>query len=110
MTVIRNTGYRPRRGAREMIRRRWKPSITRRIAIRDVTQYRQIDLGHGVITPGSDNTLARMAMIGLPADLCGQSVLDIGAWDGAFSFEAERRGPARPARMLRGAGHRLDPT
>jgi tRNA (mo5U34)-methyltransferase len=66
-----------------------------RAAIRDVTWYHQIDLGHGVITPGSDNTLARIAMIGLPADLCGQSVLDIGAWDGAFSFEAERRGADR---------------
>src|SRR6186713_416121 len=66
-----------------------------RAAIRDVTWYHQIDLGRGVITPGSDNTLARIAMIGLPAELCGQSVLDIGAWDGAFSFEAERRGADR---------------
>jgi tRNA (mo5U34)-methyltransferase len=28
----------------------------------------------------------------LPADLTGQRVLDIGPWDGWFSFEAERRG------------------
>jgi tRNA (mo5U34)-methyltransferase len=28
-------------------------------------------------------------------DLHGRSVLDIGAWDGAFSFEAKRRGAAR---------------
>jgi tRNA (mo5U34)-methyltransferase len=64
-------------------------------AIEGITWYHQIDLGHGVITPGSDNTLARMAMIGLPGNLSGKSVLDIGAWDGAFSFEAERRGAAR---------------
>ncbi len=31
----------------------------------------------------------------LPEDLSGQTVLDIGAWDGFFSFEAERRGASR---------------
>lgn len=30
-----------------------------------------------------------------PADLSGKTVLDIGAWDGFFSFEAERRNAAR---------------
>jgi tRNA (mo5U34)-methyltransferase len=64
-------------------------------AIREVTWYHQIDLGSGIITPGTDNTLARLAMIGLPEDLRGRTVLDIGAWDGAFSFEAERRGADR---------------
>ena len=66
-----------------------------RAAISGITWYHQIDLGFCVVTPGADNTLARMAMIGLPPDLRGQSVLDIGAWDGAFSFEAERRGADR---------------
>jgi tRNA (mo5U34)-methyltransferase len=31
----------------------------------------------------------------LPADLAGKSVLDIGAYDGFYSFEAERRGARR---------------
>ena len=31
----------------------------------------------------------------MPDDLTGWSVLDIGAWDGFFSFEAERRGASR---------------
>ena len=31
----------------------------------------------------------------LPNDLTGKSVLDVGAWDGAYSFEAERRGASR---------------
>jgi tRNA (mo5U34)-methyltransferase len=66
-----------------------------RSAISGITWYHQIDLGSGIVTPGTDNTLARIAMIGLPPDLRGQSVLDVGAWDGAFSFEAERRGAAR---------------
>jgi tRNA (mo5U34)-methyltransferase len=34
----------------------------------------------------------RWARFPLPADLSGKRVLDIGAWDGWFSFEAERRG------------------
>ena len=63
--------------------------------IAKVTWYHRIDLGHGIVTPGSDDTVNRMAMIGLPNDLCGLTVLDIGAWDGAFSFEAERRGASR---------------
>jgi tRNA (mo5U34)-methyltransferase len=57
--------------------------------------YHTIDLGHGVVTKGVDDTPGRLARIGLPADLSGRSVLDIGAWDGFFSFEAERRRAAR---------------
>jgi tRNA (mo5U34)-methyltransferase len=34
----------------------------------------------------------RYARYPIPADLRGRRVLDIGAWDGWFSFEAERRG------------------
>lgn len=57
--------------------------------------YHTIDLGGGIVTPGIDNTPERLARLRLPDDLSGQSVLDIGAWDGFFSFEAERRGAAR---------------
>ena len=35
---------------------------------------------------------ARYAEFPIPADLSGKRVLDIGAWDGWFSFEAERHG------------------
>ncbi|MGE0449570.1 MAG: class I SAM-dependent methyltransferase [Vicinamibacterales bacterium] len=63
-----------------------------RAAVDAVTWYHTIDLGQGIVTPGVDHTLARLAVLNLPADLTGRSVLDIGAWDGAFSFEAERRG------------------
>ncbi len=34
----------------------------------------------------------RIAQFPIPADLHGKRVLDIGAWDGWFSFEMERRG------------------
>jgi tRNA (mo5U34)-methyltransferase len=57
--------------------------------------YHTIDLGQGVVTRGVDDTPARLARLALPADLSGRSVLDIGAWDGFFSFESERRGAAR---------------
>lgn len=40
------------------------------------------------------DVLKREADAILPQDLTGKSVLDIGAWDGYFSFEAERRGAA----------------
>ena len=42
-----------------------------------------------------DDTAAKLKRVQLPADLSGQSVLDIGAWDGFFSFESERRGANR---------------
>lgn len=60
-----------------------------------VRWYHSIDLGRGVVTPGADNTAARLDKVRLPPDLRGRSVLDIGAWDGFWSFEAERRGAAR---------------
>lgn len=63
--------------------------------VNSIKWWHQIDLGNGVITPGRDKTIEKLEWLGLPADLSGKSVLDIGAWDGAFSFEAERRGARR---------------
>ena len=57
--------------------------------------YHTIDLGGGVITRGVDDTPQRLARLQLPASLKNLTVLDIGAWDGFFSFECERRGAAR---------------
>ncbi len=57
--------------------------------------YHTIDLGHGIVTRGFDHTPHRLARLDLPASFAGKSVLDVGAWDGFFSFEAERRGAAR---------------
>lgn len=57
--------------------------------------YHTMDLGQGLVTRGVDNTPVRLARVQMPADLSGRSVLDIGAWDGFFSFEAERRHAAR---------------
>lgn len=59
--------------------------------------WHSIDLGDGVITPGwkSPRILQReLANFRLP-NLAGRTVLDIGAWDGYFSFQAERLGAER---------------
>jgi tRNA (mo5U34)-methyltransferase len=55
--------------------------------------YHSSDLGHGVVTPGAV-ALDAIDDAHLP-ELTGRSVLDIGAWDGANSFRAERLGASR---------------
>lgn len=57
--------------------------------------FHRIDLGSGITTAGRDDSPRKLTEIRMPADLRGRSVLDIGAYDGFFSFEAERRGAAR---------------
>lgn len=62
---------------------------------RDFLWFHTIDLGNGDITPGSKtveilsrefvNTFDRV-------DLTGKTMLDVGAWNGAFTAEAVRRG------------------
>ncbi len=57
--------------------------------------YHSIDLPDGTIIPGIqtiDQLRARIAQYPIPQDLRGKRVLDIGAWDGWFTFEMERRG------------------
>jgi tRNA (mo5U34)-methyltransferase len=54
-----------------------------------------IDLGHGIVTPGAwgpPRPVIRRAFDAI--DFRGKKVLDIGCWDGGWSFEAERRGAA----------------
>lgn len=70
-----------------------------RRAVAEIPWWHSIDLGDGVVTPGRDDSAAKLERLALPADLRGKTVLDIGAWDGYFSFEAERRGAARVVAM-----------
>jgi len=54
-----------------------------------------IDLGHGVVTKDwhtQRRFARRLRLMQIPEDLTNKKVLDIGAWDGFFSFEFERRG------------------
>lgn len=57
--------------------------------------WHSIDLGNGRVTPGV-HPLAELRenyeRLGLPDDLSGQRLLDVGCWDGFYSFEAERHG------------------
>ncbi|MGE5359029.1 MAG: class I SAM-dependent methyltransferase [Bacteroidales bacterium] len=67
--------------------------------IHQITWCHPIDFGNGVVTRPEWHVRQRFArrlkFLALPADLSGKTVLDIGAWDGFFSFECERRGAAR---------------
>lgn len=52
--------------------------------------YHRIELPGGVITPGW--APIDPAKYGIPADLHNKRVLDVGAWDGYWTFEALKRG------------------
>lgn len=59
--------------------------------------FHSIDLGDGVVTKGvkPPERLAFQAARIFRFPIAGQSVLDIGCWDGFFAFEAKRRGASR---------------
>lgn len=74
----------------------WQPSSNALWArVNEIEWFHSIDLGTGVVTPGLDNTRERLDILQIPRDLTGQTVLDVGAWDGFFSFECERRNARR---------------
>lgn len=54
--------------------------------------YHTIDLGHGIATPGFIDNRPTVHLFGIPEDLTGKRCLDIGTYDGFWSFEFERRG------------------
>jgi tRNA (mo5U34)-methyltransferase len=79
-----------------MLRRRQTARLREAIAAVPLW-WHSIDFGNGVVAPGhkSPEILTReWGSLGLES-LQGLSVLDIGAWDGFFSFSAERAGAAR---------------
>ena len=55
--------------------------------------FQKIEVLPGLYSSGwSDPAVEKLPYFGLPADLTGKRVLDIGCAEGFFSFEAERRG------------------
>ena len=66
-----------------------------RQAVAELRWYQTIDLGHGVVTPGVSQSPKILERLKLPGSLAGRTVIDIGAADGFFAFESERRGAAR---------------
>ena len=59
--------------------------------VKALTWVHTIDLGNGIVTPGRwpPNSLILKAFDQI--DFAGKRVLDIGCWDGLWSFEAEKR-------------------
>jgi len=63
----------------------------------EIIWFHSIDLGEGQPTAGTKSAATlevEAGLLQLPETLGGLHVLDIGAWDGYFSFEMERRGAA----------------
>jgi tRNA (mo5U34)-methyltransferase len=55
--------------------------------------FHRIELAPDLVTPGWSNPkIEKLPYFGLPEDMRGMRVLDIGCAEGFFSFEAERRG------------------
>lgn len=67
---------------------------TLRERINRVRWYHAFEVAPGVVTPGQHPFQARSFLdsLGVPADLTGERVLDIGTWDGPNAFELEARG------------------
>ena len=63
-----------------------------RTAAEKLTWFHSMDLGSGVRTDGIYDPVRTLGRLGLPDRLDGRRVLDVGAWDGFYSFEMERRG------------------
>ena len=69
-----------------------REELRRRVG--ELTWVHRIELGGGVVTPGSWKR-SELVLRALDAiDFAGKRVLDVGCWDGLWSFEAERRGAA----------------
>jgi tRNA (mo5U34)-methyltransferase len=57
--------------------------------------HQRFELAPGVLTPGTSNVAFLLDRAGVPADLSGRTVLDVGTTNGGAAFEAERRGASR---------------
>jgi tRNA (mo5U34)-methyltransferase len=54
--------------------------------------HQRWEIFQGIFVPGRNPVDYLCEAAQLPADLSGKRVLDVGAWNGCFSFECERRG------------------
>jgi tRNA (mo5U34)-methyltransferase len=65
--------------------------------IQSLPWFHSIDLGNGLVTPGRArlDDLKAMADVMFDEALTGKTILDIGCYDGFYSFEAHRRGAKR---------------
>jgi len=63
--------------------------------IEKIKWFHTIDFGNGITTNGVDKSAEKLKTIKMGENVKGKSVLDIGAWDGFFSFQAERLGASK---------------
>lgn len=54
--------------------------------------YHTQDLGEGLVTPGMFDLREYTGLYGIPEDLSGMRVLEVGTFEGFWAFELERRG------------------
>jgi tRNA (mo5U34)-methyltransferase len=78
---------------------RWWHRIIRRSSVdqEQIRWWHRINMPDGSYTPGivfhgPDGGDWPTTRFGMPENLIGKTVIDVGAWDGFFSFEAEKRG------------------
>ncbi len=71
--------------------------------------YHRIDLGNGIVTPSPNNTGRHLPRYRLPDDFSGNAVLDIGAYNGFFTFETIRRNATRTLALDRWTGPDCSP-
>jgi tRNA (mo5U34)-methyltransferase len=72
-----------------------KQAIEEALAKLPAYWHSPIDLGHGIVTRNQRTQRRfkrRLRLLRIPEDLRGKRVLDIGPWDGFFSWELEKRG------------------
>lgn len=69
------------------------PEVDLQCAFRQVPVWHQKwEIFEGIFTPGRNPVSDLLDGVGLPKDLRGMRVLDVGAFNCCFSFECERRG------------------
>jgi tRNA (mo5U34)-methyltransferase len=61
----------------------------------DFLWHQRFELGPGIFSPGTNDVDWLLDAAGVPADLSGASVLDIGTTNGGAAFTMERRGAER---------------
>ncbi len=67
-------------------------STSLRSRVEEINWFHTMSLGDGVRTKGVYDPSRTLPRLRLPERLDGLRVLDVGAWDGFYSFEMERRG------------------
>lgn len=71
---------------------RFQNHITNKKSIESVKWHHDFELAPGLWTGGTYRPHGLLSRLSLPSDMTGMRVLDVGARDGFFSFECEKRG------------------